>query len=206
MFIYENIKEGFRAIRSNKLRTFLTAALVSIGITSLVGILTAVDGISQTIQSNFSSLGANTFDIEDIRYDRGANRGKKSKKYPKITYNQLLTFKETYEGPGVVSIYTVITGIAEVKYGSEVTTPNQVVRGGDENYLTVDGYDIADGRPFSVNESLKGSYVALVGSDVKEQLFSEYEDPIGKKITLMGNKFRIVGVIAEAGGPVAFLQ
>ena len=200
MNIRENIKEGIKSIKANKLRTFLTAAIISIGITSLVGILTAIDGIQNSINSSFSSLGANTFDIEDRRRDRGSSDGKKAKTYPKVTYHELLTFKEKYEGPGVVSIYTVITGQAEVKYGSKVTNPNQIVRGGDENYLTVDGYDVARGRPFSANESLNGSYVALVGSDVIGELFGDNESPVGKKISLMGSKFRIVGTIAEQGG------
>ena len=200
MNIRENIKEGIKSIKANKLRTFLTAAIISIGITSLVGILTAIDGIQSSINSSFSSLGANTFDIEDKRRSRGSSDGKKEKTYPKVKYHELLMFKEKYEGPGVVSIYTVITGQAEVKYESKVTNPNQIVRGGDENYLTVDGYDVDQGRPFSANESLNGSYVALVGSDVLEDLFEENENPIGKKISLLGSKFRIVGTIAEQGG------
>lgn len=200
MNIRENIKEGIKSIKANKLRTFLTAAIISIGITSLVGILTAIDGIQSSINSSFSSLGANTFDIEDKRRSRGSSGGKKEKTYPKVTYHELLMFKEKYEGPGVVSIYTVITGQAEVKYESKVTNPNQIVRGGDENYLTVDGYDVDQGRPFSANESLNGSYVALVGSDVIEELFEDNESPVGKKISLMGSKFRIVGTIAEQGG------
>lgn len=200
MNLGENIKEGIKSIKANKLRTFLTAALISIGITSLVGILTAIDGIQNSINSSFSSLGANTFDIEDKRRSRGSSDGKKEKTYPKVTYSQLLTFKEKYEGPGTVSIYTVVTAQAEVKYGSKVTNPNQVVRGGDENYLTVDGYDVDQGRPFSANESLNGSYVALVGSNVVDELFEDYENPIGKRISLLGTKFRIIGTIAEQGG------
>lgn len=199
MNIRENIKEGIKSIKANKLRTFLTAALISIGITSLVGILTAIDGIQNSIDKSFSSLGANTFDIEDRRPDRGSSDGKKEKVYPKVTFSELLTFKEKYEGPGTASIYTVITGQAEVKYGSKVTNPNQIVRGGDENYLIVDGYDVEKGRPFSANESLNGSYVALVGSDVIDELFED-KNPIGERISLMGSKFRIVGTIAEQGG------
>ena len=202
MEITENIKEGVKSIKASKLRTFLTAAIISIGIMSLVGILTAVDGIQNSINTSFSSLGANTFDIEDYRR-RGSVDGKKAKTYPKITYAQQLKFKEKYNGPGTVTIYTVITGQAEVKYGSKVTNPNQVVRGGDENYLTVDGYDVKEGRPFSATESLKGSYVALVGSNVVDALFDDNESPLGKKIGLMGNKFRIIGTLEEEGGASA---
>ena len=200
MNIRENIKEGIKSIKANKLRTFLTSAIISIGITSLVGILTAIDGIQSSISSSYSSLGGNTFDIEDKRRSRGSSEGKKEKNYPKVTYHELLAFKEKYEGPGVVSIYTVITNQAEVKYGSKVTNPNQIIRGGDENYLIVDSYDVDQGRPFSANESLNGSYVALVGNDVIDKLFDDNANPVGKKISLMGSRFRIAGTIAEQGG------
>ncbi|MEQ8713205.1 MAG: ABC transporter permease, partial [Cyclobacteriaceae bacterium] len=57
----ENIREGIRSIQSNRLRTILTASIVAIGITSLVGILTAIDGIQSSINDSFSNLGTHTF-------------------------------------------------------------------------------------------------------------------------------------------------
>ena len=199
MDIIENVKEGIKSIKANKLRTFLTAMIIAIGIMSLVGILTAIDGIQNSINNSFSNLGANTFDIEDKR-DRGTVDGKKAKVYPPVKYHELLQFKEKYTGPGVVSIYTVITGSAEIKRGSRVTNPNQLVRGGDENYLVVDGYDVELGRPFSESESVNGAYVALVGSDIIDDLFDDGEDPINTKITVLGSKFRIIGKLKEQGG------
>jgi len=199
MNITENIKEGIKSIKSNKLRTFLTAAIIAIGITSLVGILTAIDGIQASINNSFSNLGANTFDIED-KDTRGTRGGKKAKVFPPIKYHELLMFKNKYEGEGTVSIYTVITGSAEIKKGSKVTNPNQIVRGGDENYLIVDGYDVEKGRPFSASESVNGAYVALVGSDIANELFDENEDPINQKISVLGSKFRVIGKLKEQGG------
>jgi len=199
MNVTENVREGIKSIKANKLRTVLTAGIISIGIMSLVGILTAIDGIQNSINSSFSNLGANTFDIEDLD-NRGMVDGKKAKVYPPVKYHELLMFKNKYEGEGVVSIYTVITGSAEIKRGSRVTNPNQLVRGGDENYLVVDGYDVELGRPFSSEESVNGSYVALVGSDIINDLFDKNEDPINQKITVLGSKFRIIGKLKEEGG------
>ena len=61
MNLLENIRESIRAIKSNLLRTILTGLIISIGIMSLVGILTAVDGIKHSLDQTFSSLGANSF-------------------------------------------------------------------------------------------------------------------------------------------------
>jgi putative ABC transport system permease protein len=81
-----------------------------------------------------------------------------------------------------------------------VTNPNQLVRGGDENYLVVDGYDVEIGRPFSESEGVNGGYVALVGSDIIDDLFDDGEDPINAKISVLGSKFRIIGKLKEQGG------
>ncbi len=71
MDLRENVKEGIKSVMANKLRTFLTAAIIAIGITSLVGILTAIEGIQSSINDSFSNLGANTFDMESVRKNRG---------------------------------------------------------------------------------------------------------------------------------------
>jgi putative ABC transport system permease protein len=199
MDIKENIKEGIKSIKASKLRTFLTAGIISIGITSLVGILTAIEGIQASIDSSFSNLGANTFDIESRRVNRGSNEGKKGKIYPVVKYEEFAQFKDEYDGPGVVSINTVVSWNTEAKYRSKVTNPNMMVRGGDENFLLVDGYDIGQGRSFSRAEMKNGAYVCIIGSDVVDALFKD-ESPIGKKITVLGAKFKVLGTVQEQGG------
>jgi len=71
MNLLENIKEGLRSVKANMLRSVLTALIVAIGITSLVGILTAIDGIEYSVNESLSSLGANSFDIYS-KDNRGA--------------------------------------------------------------------------------------------------------------------------------------
>jgi putative ABC transport system permease protein len=200
MDIIENVKEGINSIKANKLRTSLTAAIIAIGIMSLVGILTAIEGIQSSINDSFSNLGSNTFDIERKRPDRGSNDGKKSKVHPPLKFDELIRFKEKWEGPGSVSLNVVLTGTAEIKYRSKVTNPNIRVRGGDENYLIADGYDVKEGRSFSPSEINNGAYTAVIGSDLTAALFERNESPIGKKITVMGAAFRVIGTLAEQGG------
>lgn len=200
MNLRENISEGIKSIKANKLRTFLTAAIISIGIMSLVGILTAIDGIQNSIDSSFSSLGANTFDIESKRSNRGSEDGVKAKEYPPIDYEEFARFKEEYDGPGIVSVNTVVSWNTEAKYRSKVTNPNMMVRGGDENFLLVDGYDIGSGRSFSMAEVKNGAYVCIVGQQLVEALFDDNETPIGKKISVLGAKFKIIGTLEEQGG------
>ena len=78
MNFIENLKEGIRSVSGNMLRTVLTASIIAIGIMALVGILTAVDAIQASVNSNLSSLGANNFDIE--LPNNGAGQGGEWKK------------------------------------------------------------------------------------------------------------------------------
>ncbi|MEM8894519.1 MAG: ABC transporter permease [Bacteroidota bacterium] len=195
----ENIREGINSIRSNGLRSILTASIVATGITSLVGILTAIDGIQYSVNDSFSSLGTNTFRIRSYRNSGGFREGKEVPKFRPLELDELRDFKHRYDGDGTVSLYTGLTSSAEAKYDSEITNPNTRVKAGDENLISVEGYNIERGRNFSSSEIRSGVNVALIGSEIKSQLFSDRVDPINKFITFLGAKFRIIGLIEEQG-------
>ncbi len=198
MDIRENLSVSLDSIRANLLRTILTALIIAIGITSLVGILTAIDGIQQSINENMSGLGANTFNIiakgENGRRNQG---GVAEKIYPPIDYQEATKFKSLYTSSSV-SVSTSITGTAEIKRLSEKTNPNVSVIGGDENYLMLEGYDLETGRNFSETEINFGSNVALIGTDIMKTLFGNV-DPVNKEIAVFGGKYKVIGVIESQG-------
>lgn len=199
MNLIENIREAIKSILANKLRTILTAAIIAIGITSLVGILTAIDGIQASINDSFSNLGSNTFVIEDKREERGKKAGIAQKSYPPLTFDEVSQFVDHYNVGEVTAVYTSVTRNAEIKYGSEVTNPNFSVLGGDLNYLYVQGYDLEEGRSISAFEHQNGSNVVLIGQEVLSALFKENEQTLNKSISFLGSKFKIVGVLAKQG-------
>src|SRR5688572_29616139 len=123
MNLVENIKEGLRSVQANLLRSIITALIVTMGITALVGVLTAVDGIQASLMKSLSSLGANNFSINS-KTNRGQNTaGVAEKKYPIITMSECFRFMQEYNVPSTISLTTTVTGIAEVKRGSKKTTP-----------------------------------------------------------------------------------
>ncbi|MCB0503905.1 MAG: ABC transporter permease [Cyclobacteriaceae bacterium] len=198
MNLVENIKEGIRSINANMLRSILTALIVAIGIASLVGILTAIDGIEASITDSFSSLGANSFSIS-VRRPQGAFGGRQGKVHPPITYKQAVMFEDKFDTKAQVSLSSFVTGIAEVKRLSEKTNPNVSVVGGNTNYIYQEGLDIENGRNFSDIEVEYGTNVAVIGPEVSKKLFKENEDPINKEITVWGTRFRVVGVLSKQG-------
>ncbi|KAA3438314.1 ABC transporter permease [Rufibacter hautae] len=199
MDLVENTKEGFRSIQGNLLRTVLTALIISIGIMSLVGILTAIEGIKYSVSSTFSTLGANSFDIEK-KWDGGGQRGgRQNKVYPNITEFQARQYKDLMADKARVSLSTWVSGNVSVKAGSIKTNPNMSLIGGDENYLVNENYDLELGRPFSNLEIESGAPVAIIGEEVANKLFPK-QSPEGKSMVLMGRRFKVIGKIKSQGG------
>lgn len=199
MDLLENIKEGLRSVNANLLRTVITALIVAIGITSLVGILTAVDGIQYSVKDSLSDLGVNTFDIYSKRNRGGRQGGVSEKAVPPLTLKESQRFTEVYKYPSTVSLSTHVTGIAEVKYESEKTNPNVRVTGANVEFVALEGLNIEKGRNFSAIETRYGTNVAIIGQDVKKALYKNNQDPLGTEISLLGNKYRVIGILEEKG-------
>ncbi len=183
MDLVENVKEGLRSIKANMLRSVLTALIVAIGITSLVGILTAIDGIEYSISESLSSLGANTFDIRS-KFNRGNNRdGLKEKNYSPLLLAEAQKFIDEYSYPATISLSARLTILAEIKHGSEKTNPNVNVTGVNEDYMPIKGLNIENGRNFSRFEIQYGSKVAVIGFQLAKTLYGENKNPIGTEIS-----------------------
>jgi putative ABC transport system permease protein len=200
MNFLENIREGLRSIAGNRLRTILTSLIIAIGITSLVGILTAIDGIQRSVNSSFADLGANTFSIVNRR-DEGRRGGRVQKKVQPITYLEASQFKRVfpYEG-ATIAISAIVTGSAQAKFGSRKTNPNVTLVGGDEAYLPVKGFSLQAGRNLTTNDIKYSQNVAIVGNEVVGSLFNQKLNPLNQVIRVSGVQFKIVGVLAKKGG------
>lgn len=199
MNLLENIRESIRAIKSNLLRTVLTGLIISIGIMSLVGILTAVDGIKHSLDQTFSSLGANSFDIRKKGNNgRGNNQNRSDKVYPDITYEQALKYKELMEKNSRVSLSANISGATVVKSAIDKTNPNITITAGDEYYIPNQNLNLERGRGFSSYELEFGTNVAVIGKEISDKLFPK-TDPIGEYISFLGRRFKIVGELEKRG-------
>jgi len=200
----ENVKVALQSVKGNKLRTFLTAIIIAIGITALVGILTSIEAIEGSLTNTFSSMGANSFTIRNrgigIRIGGG---GQRPKRYKAIDYRQATEFKSSFTFPAMISVNVFASFGGTVKYGNEKTNPNISILGADENYMASAGYKLALGRNFSQSELEYGTSVVLIGDEIKTRLFPG-TDPVNKTIHLGNNKFRIIGVFQAKGSSVGF--
>lgn len=196
----ENIKIALTSIRSQLLRTTITVFIIAIGIWALVGILSVVSALKNTILDDFASMGANTFTISqwDTQGKMAQNKNVQVAN-PFITYAQATKFKEEYLFPfSVVSLsFNAASGI-EVKNEVMKTDPEISIIGCDENYLSNSGLKVETGRNFSYNDIVNNQFVCVVGSDFSKKMFKDIS-PIDQKISIRGYQFKIIGMLKEQG-------
>lgn len=199
MNLIENVKEGLRSIQANLLRSILTALIVAIGITALVGMLTTIDGIEHSVNESLSSLGVNTFDINSKTNRNMNTQGVTQKSYPQITMGEAFRFIDAYPVMSTISLNAYLTGVAEIKRLSRKTNPNVAVNGTNASYFAINGLETARGRGFSPLEIRYGTQVAVIGHKIYTTLFEKNQNPLGEEITFMGAKFKIIGLLKEKG-------
>jgi len=196
----ENVRIALGSIRTQLLRTILTVLIIAIGITALVGILTVVSALENTISSDFASMGANTFNIN--QYENTSRRrggGEREIINPIISYPEAVAFKNKYKFPLTeTSISFTATSTAEIKYESAKTDPENTIVGVDEYFLVNSGLETSLGRNFTGFDIQNNTYNCIVGSDFQKGILKDV-NPIDKVISIRGAKFKVIGVLKEKG-------
>ncbi len=196
----ENVRIALGSIRTQLLRTILTVLIIAIGITALVGILTVVSALENTISTKFASMGANTFNVnqyENVVRSHGAEVREVIN--PIISYTEAVDFKNKYKFLfAETSISFTATSTAEVKYEATKTDPEITIVGVDEPFLTNSGLETSSGRNFTPFDIQNNTYNCIVGSDFTKGLLKDVE-PIDKIISIRGAKFKVIGVLKEKG-------
>jgi putative ABC transport system permease protein len=218
MQLKDSLSLAFRTVKSNKLRTGITVAIIAFGIMALIGIITAIASMNQSLSESFATMGANSFSIRyrDInirigggrevkKTSTGALRAKKSNERKIITYQEARLFKERYNFPARVSIsisgpQSIIVSNDKIK-----TNPNISMSGGDENYLIQNGYTLAGGRNFNSIDVESGRSICILGNSVAQKLYGDNTlHALDKVITADGIKYRVIGVLKDKGSSAFF--
>ena len=197
----ENIKIAFSSIRTQLLRTVLTILIIAIGIWALVGILTVVAALDNTLNSNFASMGSNTFSINQYEFKtRNSGGGEIEKINPIITYPQAKEYKERFTMPLThTSLSFTATSVAEVKFENVKSDPEISVLGVDEYFTVNSGLEVTQGRNFNAFDIKNNTYSCVLGSDFATKGLLKDVNPIDKIISVRGAKFKVIGVLKEKG-------
>jgi len=215
MTVADSFLLAFRTVKGNRLRTGITVAIIAFGIMALIGIITAIQSMNQSLEENFSSMGTNAFNIrykesrvrmghgnqEEVTLEKRGQREKKSNLGKPVNKEEALLFKENFSYSGLVSIYLKFGSSVECRYQNKKTNPQITVWGVDENYLNVTGYTLSQGRNLSNLDIQSGRNVCLIGYNVATKLFGEDKpsDCIDKSILVGGMQYKIIGFLKTKG-------
>ncbi len=213
MKLKDTFSLALRTVRSNKLRTGLTVAIIAFGIMALVGINTAIDAMKQKFTESFSAMGANGFTIHfkeyQVHFGGGGGEVKKEKKGLKekksnlnkpITRDEAELFKQRFTFPSKVGLSMNGVWDAVISVGDKKTNPVVRVSGGDENFLELNGYNLAAGRDINTLDVQTGRNVCIIGDDVAKKFFGHNpEAPLEKTIRINSIPYRVIGVMEARG-------
>ena len=192
---YSNLmKIALRAIAANKMRSFLTALGIIIGIASVITMLAIGQGTKKSIQSNISEMGSNMIMINpgaDMR--GGVRQDASSMETLKLADFEAIKDQCTY----VSAVSPTVTAAGQFVYGNN-NTPSSIY-GVNQDYLEIRQLTVAEGEMFTDADIKSSAKVCILGQTVVDNLFPDGGDPIGKVIRYKSIPFKVVGVLKKKG-------
>src|SRR5436190_23175009 len=202
MLFREIVAMALSSLGANKLRAALTMIGITIGVFSIISVMTAIGALQNSIENGLSFLGSNIFQFAKypVNIDAGGEIKKKYQNRRDISYRQALHYYELMQG-NAREICLKCFGY-EVKgqavYNGVRTTPSLLIVGTNRSFLTANAYTLGYGRNLNDEDVDLARHVLIVGKQIEKRLFPR-ESPIGKVIRLSGHTYTIVGVLAEKG-------
>lgn len=188
-------KIAFDALRANKLRSSLTLLGVMIGVTSVMTIISALEGMAQAVEDDLSRLGPSTFFVQRIGMVRSHKEFLEKIKRKPIEAKNVKLIEDDCDL--VEKISPLAFNRATIKYKDEKLR-SVLVRATTANYIDIVDLEVAQGRFHSYEDDLYRKQVVFIGDQVKETFFSNV-DPIGKNIKLGARSYLVIGVAKKIG-------
>lgn len=193
----ESVLFAFDALRQNKLRTMLSLLGVTIGIFTIIAVFSAVDTLRNNLQASVDKLGSNSIYIQ--KFPWLMNDDSPWWKYLQRPNPNLRDYEKLRQRSQTAAGVTYQIGVANrtVNYKSNFVE-NVRIFAASHDFQVTRTFDLQAGRYFTESESRTGAPVVIIGSDVASGLFP-YEEPIGKRIKVMGRYETVIGVFAKEG-------
>ncbi|WP_437790563.1 ABC transporter permease [Sorangium sp. So ce693] len=190
MLIKETAKSAWRSLASNRLRTLLTMLGMIIGTAAVVAVLGIGEGARSSVEGRIRSLGAN---LLMVRPGSASASGVRSGTVKTLTEGDAEALKGL---AGVAAVAPERSGSAQLRYMA--SNLNASVTGITPAYLEVRSLSVASGVSFSDLDEQQRARVVVLGANVARQLYPG-ASPLGTRLQINGNAFRVVGVLTEKG-------
>ena len=197
MHFSEIIRMALGALKTNRLRSALTMLGVTIGVFSVIGVMTALNVISGSIETGLSFLGSNLFQFGKYPVINSRDPEEQFKNRRNITLDQANEYKRLMENDAATVSLKIFDGGKAIGYGAAKKQGTSVI-GANENFVVSNSFSIGYGRNMTSEDVALGRNVCVIGADIQKKLFSN-ETPLGKTVKVNGKPYQVLGVFAEKG-------
>jgi len=189
------LRIAFDALRANKMRSGLTLLGIVFGVTSVMTIISALEGMMDSMEESFSSMGPSTFMVSKMMIVTSEEMWLEKVKRKPILLEDAELIEEGCSLCDKIS--PRMFSQATVKYGNDKLRRIGVM-GGTSNFIDIVDIEVAQGRFHSFEDDLYRRPVVFIGDMIRETFF-EGLDPIGKQIKVGNKKYRVIGVAKRRG-------
>jgi putative ABC transport system permease protein len=193
-------KVSLRALNRNKMRSFLTALGIIIGVGAVIAMVSIGQGAKLAVEARFNSMGTNLLFIRAGSHDRGGVRGG-SGTYTDLKPEDAEAIAAQCDAVRYVS--PSVSSRAQVVFGNK--NWNTQVQGSSDKYPEIRNWELTAGQFFDEGQVKSAAKVCVLGSDVQKNLF-ELDDPVGQVIRINKMPFRVLGVLKSMGESGGFFN
>lgn len=198
--IAESLNFAWKALRSNLLRTILSLLGVTIGIFSIIAVLTLVDSLQKNVVDSLNFLGSDVIYLDKWPFMAGGNNRDEWKQYlqrPNVSFNEYRFLKNNLKTSSHVSIYALANNLT-VKAGSNGIN-KILLRGVAHEFEFIREVNIEKGRYLTADEIESGRNVVIIGFEIAKALFPKSDNPIGEFVKIKNLRFKVAGVTKRQG-------
>ncbi len=202
MHLWEGVRLAMAQIRTEKLKSFFSLLGVIIGVMFLIVVVSVVEGMDRYIREDFGSFvfGINTVTVSrtpQVSFSSPDPEERRARaRRPRLTYDDWDALRERMRTPAVIAVESRVNANLAADNGR--TAENAWLTGASAEIFQVRDWEVANGRPFSLQEEREGVPVLVLGASVAETLFPDV-DPVGHRVRVRGYPYRVIGVLEAQG-------
>jgi putative ABC transport system permease protein len=197
MIFQTSAKIVMNVVRQSKMRAFLTMLGIIIGIAAVILVISVGAGAQSLILNQIKALGTGLVSVmPGGSEEEGPPVAVMGITITTLTYDDAAALLDPARAPHIVAAVPIVQGVATYTWGSNKYDGNYM--GISESFIEVEDYDVIEGNWITEADEKTLAQVAVLGSEVKKQLFGD-SNPIGEKIKFQRKSFRVIGVMEERG-------
>ncbi|MFQ5742938.1 MAG: ABC transporter permease [Acidobacteriota bacterium] len=203
--LFEGVSIALEALWANKLRSFLTVLGNIIAVTSIILVVSIIQGLDSEVTGIFTAEGSDVFSIRRSGFTFSEEQARANRRNPRLARADARMLRE--EGTTFAAVIEAASRNARIEYRN-ADLDRVDVRGRSYEYALIDTYGLQAGRYFSILESRRNRAVTLLGADIVKELFLGLppQAALDKRVLIRGTHFRVIGVLAPRGSVLGFSQ